>query len=109
VLRRIEALLEAPESGDAAPSLAKMEDTLTAGYAEALALEAERTRIERRLGEVASTAESRVASGLADELTSLAGRLRHADRELRKLRSLLGRLHARTRARRRRTTPDRTA
>ena len=46
----IEALLVAPESGADAPTLAYLEATLTEGYAEALALEAERLRIERRLG-----------------------------------------------------------
>ena len=82
VLKRIEELLEAPAVGEAAPSLASMEATLTEGYAEALALEAERSRA-------------------TDELVSLATRLTHADVELGKLRSLLDRLHARTRALRR--------
>jgi hypothetical protein len=82
VRRRIEELLEAPASGEAAPSLASMEATLTEGYAEALALEAERSRA-------------------TDELVSLATRLTHAEVELGTLRSLLDRLHARTRAVRR--------
>ena len=46
-------LLRMPENGVGAPSLDAIESTLTDGYAEALALEAERSRIERRLGEVA--------------------------------------------------------
>jgi hypothetical protein len=82
VLKRIEEMLEAPTDGAAAPSLARMEETLTEGYAEALALEAERSRA-------------------TDELVTLATRLTYADVELGKLRSQLDRLQARTRALRR--------
>ena len=46
---QIEALLDAPANGAEAPTLAHLEDKLTEGYAEALALETERLRIERRL------------------------------------------------------------
>jgi len=109
VVKRIEELLDAPAVGDAAPTLAHLEATLTDGYAEALALEAERSRIDRRLGEVANTADDRPAAGLAEELAALASRARSADRELRKLRSLLRRLNDRARAARRQTIPDLTA
>jgi len=95
VLNRIEELLKAPASGTAAPSLARLEETLTAGYAEALALEAERWRLERRFGEVARTAHE---LAVGEELAGLARRLTHADVELGKLRAVLGRLQARTRA-----------
>ena len=44
-----------PQTGASAPTLARLEDTLTEGYARALALEAERWRLERRIGEVART------------------------------------------------------
>lgn len=86
---QIEELLSAD-----APTLARMEDTLTEGYARALALEAERWRLERRLGEVAR--EGRTDVG--EELRSLGTRLTHADGELAELRSLLGTLHERARA-----------
>ncbi len=79
VLKRIEELLDAPTSGAAAPSLASLEDTLTEGYAQALALEAERLRA-------------------TDELVTLATRVTRADVELGKLRAMLDRLQARTRA-----------
>lgn len=79
VLKRIEELLDAPTSGAAAPSLASLEHTLTEGYAEALALEAERLRA-------------------TDELVTLATRVTRADVELGKLRAMLDRLQARTRA-----------
>ncbi|MGH3008433.1 MAG: hypothetical protein ACRDLM_03370 [Gaiellaceae bacterium] len=48
----IAELLRLPEDGAGAPTLATLELRLTDGYAEALSLEAERLRIERRLGEV---------------------------------------------------------
>lgn len=82
MLQRIEALLDAPASGEAAPSLANLEETLTEGYAEALALEAERSRV-------------------TGELVSLATRLTHAEDQLGKLRVQLDRLQARARALRR--------
>jgi hypothetical protein len=85
---QIEELLSAD-----APTLARMEDTLTEGYAKALALEAERWRLERRIGEVAR--EGRTDIG--EELRSLGTRLTHADGELASLRSLLGSLHERAR------------
>ena len=85
---QIEELLSAD-----APTLAHMEDTLTEGYAKALALEAERWRLERRLGEVAR--EGRPDVG--DELRTLGIRLTRADGELATLRSLLGSLHERAR------------
>jgi len=94
---QIEQLLGAPTSGARAPSLAHMEDTLTEGYAHALALEAERWRLERRLGEAAHELAGPSVPRLADEIASLAKRLRSADGELSELRMLLGSLHKRTR------------
>lgn len=94
----IAELLSLPENGEGAPSLARIESTLTSGYAEALALEAERLRVERRLGEVARDAGEVAAHGLADELTSLSRRLEDADGEIVRLRALLGSLQGRARA-----------
>jgi hypothetical protein len=90
----IAKLLRMPENGAGAPSLDAIESTLTDGYAEALALEAERSRIERRLGEVA-----RYADDAADvrEFAQLSNRLETADGELARLRSLLRNLQARRR------------
>ena len=64
-----------------------MEDTLTDGYARALQLEAERLRLERRIGELARSVDSPEE---ADELKVLAGRLRDVDVELEGLRNRLG-------------------
>jgi hypothetical protein len=88
MVQQIQELLNASEA-----TLAHVEDTLTVGYARALALEAERLRLQRRLGEVA-----RSPSGdHSDELRSIGSRLRSADGELERLRSLLGPLHDRAR------------
>jgi chromosome segregation ATPase len=65
-------------------ALARIEHTLTDGYASALALEGERWRIERRIGEVA-----RDAAAHADELAKLAQRLSATDGELGRLRRRL--------------------
>jgi hypothetical protein len=96
MLEQIEELLSADE-----PSLARMEDTLTEGYAQALALEAERLRIERRLTQVAR--EGRTDVG--DEVKCLGTRLTRADGELVRLRTLLGTLNERARLARAQTVP----
>lgn len=88
MVQQIEQLLN-----DSAPTLAHVEDTLTEGYATALALEAERLRLQRRLGEVARTA----TADHSDELRSLGSRLTNADGELEALRSVLGSLYDRAR------------
>jgi hypothetical protein len=91
-------LLRMPEDGAGAPTLDAIESTLTDGYAEALALEAERSRIERRLGEVVRDAGEVAPQNVAAELAELSERLDTADGELAGLRSLLGNLQARRRA-----------
>lgn len=88
MVQQIEHLL-----ADAEPTLADLEETLTQGYAEALALEAERLRIERRLGEIArNSAGDEVA-----ELRLLGSRLTRADGELVRLRTMLSALRDRAR------------
>ena len=94
-------LLRMPENGAGAPSLDRIESTLTHGYAEALALEAERWRIERRLGEVVRDASDVSAHSVAAELSELSERLETADGELARLRALLHNLQARRRILRR--------
>jgi hypothetical protein len=91
VLLEIEELLNAPSDGAGAPTLARLEDTLTEGYAQALVLEAERLRLERRLGEVARERDSLDP----DEVASLGCRLNRADGELARLRGLLAPLRER--------------
>ena len=89
MMQQIEKLL-----GADAPTLARLEETLTEGYAQALALEAERWRLERRLGEMAREG----GADVGEELQLLGKRLTSADSELAELRILLGSLQARARS-----------
>jgi hypothetical protein len=93
----IVSLLAAPERGANSPSLARLEDTLTAGYARALELEGERLRVERQIGEVTARLGDVGGDG-ADELAELAERASQADGDLRRLRRILAALHARASA-----------
>src|SRR2546425_12443724 len=81
----IRSLLEAPPTGEHAPSLDDLEHTLTAGYARALALEAERWRLERKIAEVAAELGRQSGRGETGELTRLAGELSTADGDLGRL------------------------
>jgi uncharacterized protein YicC (UPF0701 family) len=102
----IAELLIMPEDGAGAPSLEAIESTLTDGYAAALVLEAERSRIERRLGEVARDAGEVSAHSVAAELSALSKRLDAADEELARLRSLLRSLQGVRRRRRAAVAPS---
>ena len=97
MLEQIDELLRAPQSGAGAPSLARLEDALTEGYAQALALEAERRRLERRLGELARSVNGD-GSEAAGELAEIGSRMTTADEELARLRERLGTLHDRARS-----------
>jgi hypothetical protein len=92
-MQQIELLLSAE-----APTIETLESTLTEGYAQALVLEAERWRLERRLGEVAREG----GADLADEVSSIGVRLNRTDGELVRLRAMLGTLHERARSARKR-------
>jgi hypothetical protein len=95
LLQELESLLETPV-GEDEPSLTRLEDSLTAGYAHALALEAERWRLERRLGECAAElADREDHAGAHEELMSLARGLSAADASLGRLRGLLATLRER--------------
>ena len=91
----IRSLLEAPSTGDDAPSLHHIEHTLTEGYARALALEAERWRVERQLADVAARLGDEVTDEDASELARLGQRLSSTDGDLNKLRTLLVALRTR--------------
>jgi hypothetical protein len=92
----IRTLLEAPPTGEHAPSLGDLEHTLTAGYARALALEAERWRLERKIAEVAAELGRQSGREQTGELTRLAAELSTADGDLGRLRALLTALRTRT-------------
>ena len=85
----IRSLLEAPPSGEDAPTLDHIENTLTAGYARALTLEAERWRIERRLADLAARLGDEVTDEDASELARLGQQLSSTDGDLNRLRTLL--------------------
>ena len=91
----IRTLLDSPPLGEDAPSIDAIEDTLTAGYARALALEAERWRLERRIAEVAVDLGAKSQNDEHDELTQLGQRLSSADGDLTMLRQLLASLRSR--------------
>jgi len=87
LLERISRLLKNRSADPGKPLVTEMEDTLTDGYARALQLEAERLRLERRIGELARSVDGPEE---ADELKALAGRLRDVNVELERLRDRLG-------------------
>jgi hypothetical protein len=91
----IRTLLEAPPVGTGAPSLESIEHTLTTGYARALALEAERSRLERRIVEVAGRSRNGTGDDAAAELARLGRLLARADDDLSCLRGLLASLRDR--------------
>lgn len=90
---RLEDLLSALARGDH-PGRARVEETLTDGYAWALKLDAECTRLERRIGTLAAELDHGSSERQARELSSAARRLARARRELVALRGLLSLLRA---------------
>jgi len=92
----IRALLRAPSSGAQAPTVAALEETLTTGYARAMALEAEQARLQRQIAEAVVELAEREVELPDPGLRRLAQELKAADEELTKLRRLLGSLRRRT-------------
>jgi hypothetical protein len=84
LLEKIETLI-ASEARD----LEQIERTLTDGYAEALSLEAERWRIERRIAEVTQGIQRGDTARKARELASLSKRLDGNQTTLSRLRAVL--------------------
>jgi len=91
----IRALLDAPSDADGSRYRARLEHTLTDGYARALALEAESQRLERRVAELAGGLNGRSPAPAAEELGEAARRLGDVDAELAKLRGVLTALRTR--------------
>jgi hypothetical protein len=91
LLDAIEAILLEPAGGGEA-AVARIEETLTDGYARALELEAERWRLERKISDVARRLASGDTARRADELSSLSERLSNADGDLQRLRVRLAEL-----------------
>lgn len=84
----LDALIEGPPPHDEAAQ-ARLERTLTDGYARAHSLEAEQLRIERRISKLASEMSDRDRERKADELAELSLQLSRASVDLRQLRGLL--------------------
>ena len=84
-----------PEPSDTSSFLERIDATLTAGYAQALQLEAERWRLERRLAELAAGLESGESGPDVNELVSLSRRLSSVSEQIAALRTLLSSLRDR--------------
>jgi predicted nucleic acid-binding Zn-ribbon protein len=84
LLEKIKALMSAP-----ARDLETIERTLTDGYAQALSLEAEKWRLEKRINEVAQSLEVGDTAQKARELAVLANRVEGNVGDLVALRSVL--------------------
>lgn len=91
----IRSLLDAPPEGEEAPTIDAIEDMLTAGYARALALEAEHWRLQRRIAAAAAKLGGKSPDDERSELIELGRRLSAADGDLNQLRRLLSSLRSR--------------
>ena len=98
LLEQIDELLSEPSRTEEPATLARLERTLTDGYAYALALEAERWRLERRMSELASELHDGNKELKTKELALLSDRLSSNASELSGLRGTLTRLRARATA-----------
>jgi chromosome segregation ATPase len=93
----LDALLEAPPARDQA-GRAQLERTLTDGYASAMSLEAERLKLERRIGEVAAQVSVKDRGAKTEELAALSSQLSETSGELERLRARLVKLRRRVSA-----------
>jgi hypothetical protein len=83
-------LLATPSAAASKPFLDRVDATLTDGYAHALQLEAERSRTERRIGEVvAGLGGDRASHRHEPELVELSEKLMSVNAEIGSLRTLL--------------------
>jgi hypothetical protein len=96
LLDEIDVLLTAPAE-EREPYLARVEDTLSIGYARALAIEAERGRLAQRLREVAASLQGGDLHRGAVELSELSRRVAQAEGDLGNLRRRLATLRAHAR------------
>jgi hypothetical protein len=98
LLEQIDELLAEPTSKGEPTTLARLERTLTDGYAYALALEAERWRLERRMSELAGELHEGNQELKAKELALLSHRLTSNASVLSGLRGTLSQLRTRATA-----------
>jgi hypothetical protein len=95
LLRDICTLMHAPLEGERDALRARMERTLTDGYAHALALEGEALQLERELGAAAARVGKGETDGAVDRIADLSSRLRNTNSDLAELRVLLASLRDR--------------
>jgi len=96
LLEQIDELLTS--TADEPVTLARLERTLTDGYAHALSLEAERLRLERRMSELAGELHDGNREQKAKELVQVSRRISRAGAEIERLRGTLSQLRARATA-----------
>jgi len=92
LLEQIDELLAEPHSEGQSSTLARLERTLTDGYAYALALESEQWRLEQRLSELAGELHEGDQDEKSQELAQISRRLTSNRAALESLRSTLARL-----------------
>lgn len=97
LFERIGELLAAPEKAGGPATLARLERTLTDGYAHALSLEAEQIRLQRRMTELAGELHEGDQEQKAEELVEVSRRMSGARTELESLRARLTQLSSRAR------------
>lgn len=95
LLEQIDDLLAQPPEAEEPARLARLERTLTDGYAHALELEAESWRLERRMSELAGELRDGDQEQKARELACVSNRLSSNESLLTSLRGTLTRLRAR--------------
>ena len=95
VIDDIRDLLAAPGPAASKSFLERVDSTLTDGYAQALQLEGERWRIERRIAEVVASLPAGADKDHEPELVALAARLRASNESIETLRALLTSLRER--------------
>ena len=98
LLDEIDELLAEPTPSEEPATLARLERTLTDGYAHALSLEAERLRLERRMSELAGELHDGNQEQKAEELVKVSRRISSAGAEIERLRATLAQLRALARA-----------
>jgi ABC-type phosphate transport system auxiliary subunit len=98
LIEQIDELLAEPAETEEPATLARLERTLTDGYAYALALEAERYRLERRMSELAGELSDGNQELKTKELALVSDRLTSNATVLSALRGTLTQLRARATA-----------
>lgn len=98
LFEQIDELLAEPAPAHEPATRARLERTLTDGYAHALSLEAERLRLERRMSELATQLNEGNQEQKAEELVQVSRRISRARAEVERLRNTLSQLRAQSKS-----------